>query len=163
LRIELGSLTLGRLGPQELIEEYIKYDQANEAVNFVNSINWNEDGNSCFVCLSAVMNYLLKFPLNDEREGEVVFLLVASMIIDACVSDILQEQLLELIELSSIKVVLNTIYLGLLEETLGCFYTPSRPIDDVIVIKYRDPLSRWSRKFFYHLLRYCQTLVQLCC
>jgi hypothetical protein len=85
------------------------------------------------------------------------------MINDACVSDILQEQLLELIELSSIKVVLNTIYLGLLEETLGCFYTPSRPIDDVIVIKYRDPLSRWSRKFFYHLLRYCQTLVQLCC
>ena len=71
LRIELGSLTQGRLGPRELIEEYIKHDQAEQAVNFVNSINWNSDGSTCFACLSAVMNYLLKFPLTDEREGEV--------------------------------------------------------------------------------------------
>ncbi len=70
LRMELGSLTLGRLGPRELIEEYIKHNQAEQAVNFVNSINWNADGNSCFVCLSAVMSYLLKFPLTDEREGQ---------------------------------------------------------------------------------------------
>ncbi|XP_028405974.1 WD repeat-containing and planar cell polarity effector protein fritz homolog [Dendronephthya gigantea] len=111
LRVELGSLSLGRLGPQELIEEYIKHDQAEQAVNFVNSINWNADGNSCFVCLSAVMNYLLKSPLTDDREV-------------------------------------------LLEETLGCFYTPSRPINDVVVLQYRDPLSRYSRRFFYHLLRH---------
>ncbi|XP_046865085.1 WD repeat-containing and planar cell polarity effector protein fritz homolog [Xenia sp. Carnegie-2017] len=111
LKLDLGSARRGRLGPQEMIEEYIKHNQAEEAVNFVNSINWNADGNNCFVCLSAVMNYLLKFPLTGEREG-------------------------------------------LLEETLGCFYAPSRPINDVIVLQYRDPLSRWSRKFFYHLLRY---------
>ena len=74
LRIELGSLTLGRLGPQELIEEYIKHDQAEQAVNFVNSINWNADGNSCFICLSAVMNYLLKFPLTNDREGWLYYL-----------------------------------------------------------------------------------------
>ncbi|CAB3999721.1 WD repeat-containing and planar cell polarity effector fritz homolog [Paramuricea clavata] len=110
-RIELGSLTLGRIGPREIIEEYIKHNQAEQAVNFVNSINWNDDGSSCFACLSAVMNYLLKFPLTDKREG-------------------------------------------LLEETLGCFYTPSRPINDVVVLQYREPLSRWSRRFFYHLLRY---------
>ena len=65
----MGSLSLGRLGPRELIEEYIKHNQAEQAVNFVNSINWNADGNSCFVCLSAVMNFLLKSPLTDDREG----------------------------------------------------------------------------------------------
>lgn len=56
-----------------MIEEYIKHNQAEEAVNFVNSINWNADGNNCFVCLSAVMNYLLKFPLTGEREGVMIF------------------------------------------------------------------------------------------
>ena len=44
---------------------------------------------------------------------------------------------------------------GLLEETLGCFYTPYRPLTDVTVLQFRDPLSRWSRRFFYHMLRQC--------
>ncbi|XP_048584176.1 WD repeat-containing and planar cell polarity effector protein fritz homolog isoform X3 [Nematostella vectensis] len=111
LRVELGVMSHGKLGCVELTSEYIKHSQGEEAVNFLNSMNWNTEGNTCFACMSLIMNYLLKLPLNPIREG-------------------------------------------LLEETLGSFYAPSRPLSDVTVLQYRDPISRLSRRFFHHLLRY---------
>lgn len=111
LRVELGVLTNGRLGTVEMVSEYIKHEQAEEAVNFLNSMNWNTEGNACFACMSIIMNNLLKLPLNSEREG-------------------------------------------LLEETLGSFYAPSRPLSDVTVLQFRDMISKLSRRFFHHLLRY---------
>lgn len=111
LRLELGVLTNGRLGTVELVSEYIKHEQAEEAVNFLNSMNWNTEGNACFACMSIIMNYLLKLPLNSEREG-------------------------------------------LLEETLGSFYAPSRPLSDETVLHHRDMISKLSRRFFHHLLRF---------
>ncbi|XP_022090960.1 WD repeat-containing and planar cell polarity effector protein fritz homolog [Acanthaster planci] len=41
-----------------------------------------------------------------------------------------------------------------LEASLGSFYAPLRPLSDVIVMDYRDPISRLARRFFHHLLRY---------
>lgn len=111
LRFELGVLTNGRLGTVEMVSEYIKHDQAEEAVNFLNSMNWNTEGRACFSCLMLIMNYLLKLPLNSEREG-------------------------------------------LLEEALGSFYAPSRPLSDVTVLEFREPISKLSRRFFHNLLRY---------
>lgn len=111
LRFELGVLTNGRLGTVEMVSEYVKHDQAEEAVNFLNSMNWNTEGKACFACLTLIMNYLLKLPLNSEREG-------------------------------------------LLEETLGSFYAPSRPLSDVTVLEFRDSISKLSRRFFHQLLRY---------
>lgn len=111
LRLELGVLTNGRLGTVELVSEYIKHEQAEEAVNFLNSMNWNTEGNACFACMSTIMNYLLRLPLNSEREG-------------------------------------------LLEETLGSFYAPSRPLSDETVLHHRDMISKLSRRFFHHLLRF---------
>ncbi|CAH3143906.1 unnamed protein product [Porites lobata] len=105
LRFELGVLTNGRLGTVEMVSEYIKHDQAEEAVNFLNSMNWNTEGRACFACLMLIMNYLLKLPLNSEREG-------------------------------------------LLEEALGSFYAPSRPLSDVTVLEFREPISKLSRRFF---------------
>ncbi|KAL9962591.1 hypothetical protein ACROYT_G031702 [Oculina patagonica] len=111
LRLELGVMTNGRLGTVEMVSEYIKHEQAEEAVNFLNSMNWNTEGNACFACMAIIMNNLLKLPLNSEREG-------------------------------------------LLEETLGSFYAPSRPLSDVTVLQFRDMISKLSRRFFHHLLRY---------
>lgn len=111
LRFELGVLTHGRLGTVEMVSEYIRHDQAEEAVNFLNSMNWNTEGKACFACLALIMNNLLKLPLNSEREG-------------------------------------------LLEETLGSFYAPSRPLSDLTVLEFRDSISKLSRRFFHHLLRY---------
>ncbi|KAJ8248019.1 hypothetical protein GJAV_G00237240 [Gymnothorax javanicus] len=41
-----------------------------------------------------------------------------------------------------------------LEAALGVFYSPSRPILDAVVLEYRDPISKYARRFFHHLLRY---------
>lgn len=45
-----------------------------QAVNFLNSMNWNTEGKACFACLALIMNYLLKLPLNSEREGRKIFI-----------------------------------------------------------------------------------------
>lgn len=111
LRFELGVLTHGRLGTVEMVSEYIRHCQPEEAVNFLNSMNWNTEGKACFACLALIMNHLLKLPLNSEREG-------------------------------------------LLEDTLGSFYAPSRPLSDVTVLEFRDSISKLSRRFFHQLLRY---------
>ncbi|XP_063774531.1 WD repeat-containing and planar cell polarity effector protein fritz homolog isoform X11 [Pseudophryne corroboree] len=44
--------------------------------------------------------------------------------------------------------------LAQLEACLGTFYSPARPLLDVIILEYRDPISRYARRFFHHLLRH---------
>ncbi|XP_039916297.1 WD repeat-containing and planar cell polarity effector protein fritz homolog isoform X2 [Hirundo rustica] len=44
--------------------------------------------------------------------------------------------------------------LAQLEASLGTFYAPTRPLLDGTVLEYRDPISRYARRFFHHLLRY---------
>ncbi|XP_077171597.1 WD repeat-containing and planar cell polarity effector protein fritz homolog isoform X2 [Paroedura picta] len=41
-----------------------------------------------------------------------------------------------------------------LEASLGTFYAPTRPLSETTVLGYRDPISRYARRFFHHLLRY---------
>ncbi|XP_015278153.1 PREDICTED: WD repeat-containing and planar cell polarity effector protein fritz homolog, partial [Gekko japonicus] len=41
-----------------------------------------------------------------------------------------------------------------LEASLGAFYAPARPLSETTVLGYRDPVSRYARRFFHHLLRY---------
>nr|XP_033794675.1 WD repeat-containing and planar cell polarity effector protein fritz homolog isoform X3 [Geotrypetes seraphini] len=41
-----------------------------------------------------------------------------------------------------------------LEASLGTFYAPVRLLSDTTVLEYRDPISRYARRFFHHLLRY---------
>ncbi|XP_035255954.1 WD repeat-containing and planar cell polarity effector protein fritz homolog isoform X1 [Anguilla anguilla] len=41
-----------------------------------------------------------------------------------------------------------------LEAALGMFYAPSRPLSDMVVLEYRDAISKYARRFFHHLLRY---------
>ncbi|XP_037987025.1 WD repeat-containing and planar cell polarity effector protein fritz homolog isoform X3 [Motacilla alba alba] len=43
-----------------------------------------------------------------------------------------------------------------LEASLGTFYAPTRPLLDRTVLEYRDPISRYARRFFHHLLRVTQ-------
>ena len=45
-------------------------------------------------------------------------------------------------------------FIAALEASLGSFYAPLRPLSYVIVVDYRDPISRLARRFFHHLLRY---------
>ncbi|XP_068925093.1 WD repeat-containing and planar cell polarity effector protein fritz homolog isoform X2 [Petaurus breviceps papuanus] len=41
-----------------------------------------------------------------------------------------------------------------LEASLGSFYAPTRPLSDTTILEYRDPISKYARRFFHHLLRY---------
>ncbi|NXK24247.1 FRITZ protein, partial [Arenaria interpres] len=111
LHFKLGVITRGRLGPVELIHQYIRYDEIHEAINVLNTMNWNTMGRQCYVCLSAIVNHLLKHKLTPDREAQ-------------------------------------------LEASLGTFYAPTRPLLDATVLEFRDPISRYARRFFHHLLRY---------
>ncbi|XP_040454043.1 WD repeat-containing and planar cell polarity effector protein fritz homolog isoform X2 [Falco naumanni] len=111
LHFKLGVITRGQLGLVEIIHQYIRYDQIHEAINVLNTMNWNTMGHQCYICLSAIVNHLLKQKLTPDREAQ-------------------------------------------LEASLGTFYAPTRPLLDTTVLQYRDPISRYARRFFHHLLRY---------
>ncbi|XP_061212190.1 WD repeat-containing and planar cell polarity effector protein fritz homolog isoform X3 [Neopsephotus bourkii] len=111
LHFKLGVFTRGQLGLVEIIHQYIRYDEIHEAINVLNTMNWNTMGRQCYMCLSAIVNHLLKQKLTPAREAQ-------------------------------------------LEASLGTFYAPTRPLLDTTVLEYRDPISRYARRFFHHLLRY---------
>ncbi|XP_068042519.1 WD repeat-containing and planar cell polarity effector protein fritz homolog isoform X2 [Anomalospiza imberbis] len=110
LHFKLGVLTRGQLGLEEIIHQYIRYDEIQEAINVLSTMNWNTMGQRCFFCLSAICNHLLKQKLTPAREAQ-------------------------------------------LEASLGTFYAPTRPLLDRTVLEYRDPISRYARRFFHHLHR----------
>ncbi|NXK92760.1 FRITZ protein, partial [Formicarius rufipectus] len=111
LHFKLGVITRGQLGLVEIIHQYICYDEIHEAINVLNTMNWNTMGHQCYICLSAICNHLLRQKLTPDREAQ-------------------------------------------LEASLGTFYAPTRPLLDTTVLEYRDPISRYARRFFHHLLRY---------
>ncbi|XP_072165965.1 WD repeat-containing and planar cell polarity effector protein fritz homolog [Diadema setosum] len=111
VQVGLGVLSRGSLGAQQLTKEYLANDQIDEAVHLLAALNWNTASSTCFGCLSAIMNHLLRLPLNPIREAA-------------------------------------------LEASLGSFYVPLRPLSEVIVVEYRDAVSRLARRFFQLLLRY---------
>nr|XP_044993719.1 WD repeat-containing and planar cell polarity effector protein fritz homolog isoform X3 [Jaculus jaculus] len=111
LSFKLGILTQGQLGLVDIIFQYIHYDEICEAINILNSMNWDSQGPQCLVSMSAIVNHLLRQRLTPEREAQ-------------------------------------------LEASLGTFYAPTRPLLDATILEYRDPVSKYARRFFHHLLRY---------
>ncbi|XP_051021303.1 WD repeat-containing and planar cell polarity effector protein fritz homolog isoform X2 [Acomys russatus] len=41
-----------------------------------------------------------------------------------------------------------------LEASLGTFYAPTKPLLDTTILEYRDPIGKYARRFFHHLLRH---------
>ncbi|NXH13760.1 FRITZ protein, partial [Bucco capensis] len=111
LHFKLGVFSRGQLGLVEIIQQHIGCDEIQEAINVLSTMNWNTMGQQCYICLSAIVNHLLKQKLTPDREAQ-------------------------------------------LEASLGTFYAPTRPLLDTTVLEYRDPISRYARRFFHHLLRY---------
>ncbi|BFZ08000.1 hypothetical protein BsWGS_11039 [Bradybaena similaris] len=71
LQFHLGVRSQGRFSCVEIVREYIKHKQIDEAVSLLSSMNWDVEGQMCYSGLSAVMNYLLRIPLNAEREDQI--------------------------------------------------------------------------------------------
>ncbi|XP_023930059.1 WD repeat-containing and planar cell polarity effector protein fritz homolog isoform X2 [Lingula anatina] len=110
-QLHLGMSCPASLTSTQLLNQYIKHRQIDEAVNLLGSLDWNSEGQTCLTCLQALFDHLLRMPLNQQREAQ-------------------------------------------LETALGSFYAPARPLTEAAVLEYRDPISRYARRFFHHLLRY---------
>ena len=72
LLLHLGAVSRERFSAVELTKEYIKARQIDEAVSLLSSQNWDTDGAACYSCLSAIVNHLLRQPLNADREGKKI-------------------------------------------------------------------------------------------
>jgi len=71
LQYSLGVLSQGQLTPLALLNQYIKHKQTDEAVNILCSLSWNVEGATCYACLSAIINYLLRQSLNASLEVQL--------------------------------------------------------------------------------------------
>ena len=69
LKLYLGLVSTEGLSVLELIKEYIKHRQLNQATSLLCSLRWDIDGPTCYAGLSAITNHLLRLPLNAERES----------------------------------------------------------------------------------------------
>ncbi|ESO86364.1 hypothetical protein LOTGIDRAFT_167175 [Lottia gigantea] len=71
LQFHLGILSHERYSPSELVKEYIKHRQLDEAISLLTCLNWDVEGQTCYYCLSTIVNHLLRQPLNAEREAQL--------------------------------------------------------------------------------------------
>ncbi|XP_074503556.1 WD repeat-containing and planar cell polarity effector protein fritz homolog isoform X6 [Sebastes fasciatus] len=53
-----------------------------------------------------------------------------------------------------LRLELNAEREAQLEAALGVFYAPAAPLSDVVILEYREPISKCARRFFHHLLRH---------
>ncbi|XP_029376803.1 WD repeat-containing and planar cell polarity effector protein fritz homolog isoform X2 [Echeneis naucrates] len=111
LRLKLGALTGGQIGPGELLQQRLLCGQVREALGVLEAMDWSIMGDKCYRGLCSVTNHLLRLELNAEREAQ-------------------------------------------LEAALAVFYTPPVPFSDAVILEYREPISKYARRFFHHLLRH---------
>uniref|UniRef100_T1JGE4 SAYSvFN domain-containing protein n=1 Tax=Strigamia maritima TaxID=126957 RepID=T1JGE4_STRMM len=71
LQFQLGILSRGCLTPMELISHYIKHRQLDEAVGLLSSLNWNTDSQTCFYCLTFIVNHLLRMPFTTAVDAQL--------------------------------------------------------------------------------------------
>lgn len=64
-----GVIPRGQLSLLDIIHQYIQYDEMQEAINVLSSMNWNTMGQQCYISLSAIVNHLFRKKLTAEREG----------------------------------------------------------------------------------------------
>lgn len=53
-----------------------------------------------------------------------------------------------------LRLPLNAQRENQLEAALGVFYAAPTPLCDAVILEYRDPMSKYARRFFHHLLRH---------
>ncbi|XP_039994226.1 WD repeat-containing and planar cell polarity effector protein fritz homolog isoform X2 [Xiphias gladius] len=53
-----------------------------------------------------------------------------------------------------LRLELNLEREAQLEAALGVFYAPPAPLSDTVILEYREPISKYARRFFHHLLRH---------
>lgn len=132
-----GVLTGGQMSPGVLLQQRLRCGQVREALDILEAMDWSTMGDGCFRSLSSVTNHLLRLPLNAETEGGSVkpLLHFHSNRLCHCVC------------------FCSTSGAAYLQEALAVFYAPPTPLPDTVILAYRDPISKYARRFFHHLLR----------
>jgi hypothetical protein len=77
LQFQLGVLSQRRIGPLQLVIEYIKTGQFRAAVNILKRMDWNIQSKACFTIITLIMDHLLKPPLDSNKECMILFASVA--------------------------------------------------------------------------------------
>ncbi|XP_064395899.1 WD repeat-containing and planar cell polarity effector protein fritz homolog [Halichondria panicea] len=72
VKIELGVLSRGQLGPAEIVAEYVRENTMSKAIKVLNQLSWTSQQNECFICLTLIMDHLLTQPLSRETEGQML-------------------------------------------------------------------------------------------
>lgn len=57
------------MGPEELLQQRLRCGQVREALGILEAMDFNTTGDESYRGLSSIMNYLLRLPLNAERES----------------------------------------------------------------------------------------------
>ncbi|XP_072246698.1 WD repeat-containing and planar cell polarity effector protein fritz homolog [Leuresthes tenuis] len=71
LKLRLGALTEGQLGPGELLQQRLRCGQVREALGILEALDWSTMGDECYRGLTSVTNHLLRLQLNAEREAQL--------------------------------------------------------------------------------------------
>lgn len=65
-----GAVSRGQLGPVELVSQYLRHEEVDEAIAILTCLSWNTAGQQCYTCMSAIVNHLLRQRLTPETEGD---------------------------------------------------------------------------------------------
>ncbi|KAM4592186.1 WD repeat-containing and planar cell polarity effector protein fritz homolog isoform 2-T4 [Odontesthes bonariensis] len=71
LKLRLGALTEGQLGPGEMLQQRLRCGQVREALGILEAMDWSTMGDECYRGLTSVTNHLLRLQLNAEREAQL--------------------------------------------------------------------------------------------
>ena len=162
---------------KEIIQQYLKNRQIDQALNLLATMNWDKVGNDAFrwllksilfaccrrtfvshswvvnesQCRCHYLSHQRSFPnahpwfsvyLTRHFQIALYFWFFPTFSALTGIFDHL------------LRMPLNPERESWIETLLGCFYAPQKPWAKNTMLLFKEPLSRYARRFFHHLLRY---------
>ncbi|XP_077351703.1 WD repeat-containing and planar cell polarity effector protein fritz homolog [Festucalex cinctus] len=71
LKLQLGVLSEVQLGPLQLLQQRLRASQVQEALGVLEAMDWSSAADQCWQGLSAIVNHLLRLPLDARTEEQL--------------------------------------------------------------------------------------------
>jgi len=68
LRLNAGVYTGGKIGPLQMVGQYLKYNLYHQVLLFLSQLSWAYSGQTVLMCLTTAFNAFLKLPFTREKE-----------------------------------------------------------------------------------------------
>jgi len=68
LRLNGGVYTGGKIGPLQIVGQYLKYNLYHQVLLFLSQLSWAYSGQTVLMCLTTAFNAFLKLPFTREKE-----------------------------------------------------------------------------------------------